>query len=61
MAPQSYKVVNIHAHVISEWTTLFRLLHARAFHLGGMHGDVQSDIATPELKNGEKLEFLIEE
>ena len=54
-------VVNNHAHEISGWKILFRLIHARALHLGGMTGDVQSDLATLELKNREKLEYFISE
>ena len=52
MAPQSYKVVIAHAHEISEWKILSRLLHPRASHLGVMNGGVQSDLATLEFKNG---------
>ena len=56
MAPQSYKVFSTHAHEISGCTILSRLFHSRAPHLGGMNGDVQSDLATLALKNGEQLE-----
>ena len=56
MAPQSYKIVRIHAHEISGWKILSRLLHSCAPHFGGMNGDVQSDLATLEFKNGEELE-----
>ena len=56
MAPQSYKVVSNHTHEISVWTILSRLLHLNAPHLGGMNGDVQSDLATTEFKNKEQLE-----
>ena len=56
MAPQSYKVVSTHDHDISGWTTLYRLLHSRSPHLGGITGDVQSDLATLLFKNGEQLE-----
>ena len=55
-APQAYNVVNAHAHEISRWTILSRLLHARALHLGGMNGDVQSNLAPLVFKNGEQLE-----
>ena len=55
MAPQVYKVVSTHAHEISGWTIISRLLHSRAHHLGGMNGDVQSDLATLDFKNGEQL------
>ena len=56
MAPQAYKVVRTHAHEISGWTILSRLLHSRAPHSGGMNGDVQSDLATLAFKIGEQLE-----
>ena len=56
MAPQAYKVVITHAHEISGWTILSILLHSRVLQLGGMNGDVQSDISTLVLKNGEQLE-----
>ena len=56
MAPQTYKVVNNHAHEISVWEILSRLLHVRAPHLVGINGYVQSDLDTLAFKNGEKLE-----
>ena len=56
MAPQAYKVVSTHAHEISGWTILSRLLHSHAPHLVGINGDVQYDIATLAFRNGEKLE-----
>ena len=49
---QSYKVVNTQAQEISGWTILSRILHDYAPNIGGMNGDVQSDLATPEFKNG---------
>ena len=52
MAPQAYKLVSTHAHDISGWTIFSRLLHSRAPQLGGMNGDVQSDLATLTFKNG---------
>ena len=55
MAPQDYKVVNTHAHEISGWTIISRLLYLRAPNIGGMNGNVQSDLATLT-KNGEQLE-----
>ena len=42
MAPQAYKVVNTHAHEISGWKILSRLLHMHDHHLRGINGDVQS-------------------
>ena len=56
MAPQACKVVSTHAHDISRWNILSRLLHSRAPHLGGMNGDVQSDLDTLAFRNGEQLE-----
>ena len=45
MAPQAYKFVSTHAHEISGWTILSRLLYSRAPHLGGIN-----------VRNGEQLE-----
>ena len=56
MSPRAYKVVRTHAHEISVWTILSRLLHSRANKIGGMNGDVQSDLATLAFKNREQLE-----
>ena len=56
MSPQSYKVVNTHAHEISGWKILSRLIHSSAPNIGGMNGDIQSDLATLPLKKGEQLE-----
>ena len=58
MAPQDYKVVITHAHEISGWNILYRILHSRAPHLGGMNGDVQSNLSTLTFKNGEQLEYF---
>ena len=58
MAPQAYKVVSTHAHEISGWTILSRLLHSRAPRLGGMNGDVQYDLATLALKNVEQIKYF---
>ena len=58
MEPQSYKVVNTHAHDISGWTILSIPLRSRAPHFWGMNGDVKSDLATLALKNGEELNFF---
>ena len=51
MAPQAYKFFSTHAHEISGWTILSRLLHSRAPHLGGINGSVQSDISTLAFNN----------
>ena len=56
MAPQAYKVVSTHAHEISGWNILSILLHSRAPKLGGMNGDVQSDLAILAFRNGEQSE-----
>ena len=56
MAPQAYKFFSTHAHEISGWTILSRLLHSRAPHPGRMNGDVQYDLVTLAFKNGEQLE-----
>ena len=58
MAPKAYKVVNTHAYEISGWTILSRLIHVRAPHLGGINGDVQSDLSTLEFNNGKQLEYF---
>ena len=55
---QDYKVVITHAHEISGFTILSRLLHSRANHLVGMNGDVQSDLATLAFKKREQLEYF---
>ena len=56
MEPQAYKVVSTHAHEISVCTILSRIPHSRAPHIGGMNGDVQSDLDTLAFNNGEQLE-----
>ena len=53
---QAYKIVSTCAHEISGWNILSRLLHSRAPHLGGINGDVKSDLATLSFRNGEQLE-----
>ena len=57
MAPQAYKVVSTHAHEISVWTILSRLLHPSAPYIGVMNGDVQYNLATLIFKNWEQLEY----
>ena len=52
MEPQAYKLVSTHAHEISGWKIIYRLLHARVPNIGGMNGDVKSDLATLILNNG---------
>ena len=58
MAPQAYKVVTTHSHEISRWNIISRLLHSHYPHLGGMNGDVKSDLATLTFKNGEQHEYF---
>ena len=52
MASQAYKVFSTHDIEISVWTILSKLLHSGAPNLGGMNGDVHSDLATLTFKNG---------
>ena len=56
LAPQAYKFFSTHAYETSVWIILSRLLHLHAPHLGGMNGDIQSDLATLDFRNGEQLE-----
>ena len=56
MEPQAYNIFNTHAHETSGWKILSSLIHSRSPHIGGLNGDVQSDLATLVLKNGEQLE-----
>ena len=56
MAPEAYNISTTHAHEISRWTILSRLLHARSPHIGGMDGDIRSDLATLVFNNGEQIE-----
>ena len=58
MAPQAYKVVRTQDNEISGWKIPSRLIHSRDTHLGGMNGDVQSDLSTLAFKNGEKFEYF---
>ena len=55
MATNAYKVFSTHSHEISGWKILSRLVHSRAPNLGGINGDFQSELATPEFNNGEQL------
>ena len=58
MAPQAYNFVIAHAHEISGWKFLSRIIHSRAPNIGGVNGDVQSDLATLAFKNEEQLEYF---
>ena len=59
MSHKAYKVAITHAHYISGWKIIYRLIHSNGPHIGGMDGDVQSDLATLALNNGEQLEYFI--
>ena len=56
MSPQAYKFVNTHAHEKSSWKNLSRSIHVRNPHLGGINGDIHSDLSTLSFKNGEQIE-----
>ena len=58
MSFQAYNVVNTHAHEISGWTILSKIIHACVPNLGSMNGDVQSDLSTLAFNNGEQFEYL---
>ena len=58
MAPQTYRVVSTHANGISVRTIISRLIHSHAPHPGGMNGDLQYDLSTLALKNGENIEYF---
>ena len=58
MAHQAYKSVNIHYHEIYVWKILAIFIYARTPHLVWVNVDVQSDLATLMLNNGEKLEYF---
>ena len=58
MTPQAYKFEITHAHEISGWNIISKLIHASAPNIGGINGGVQSELATLEFKNKEKLEYL---
>ena len=58
MAPEAYNVVRTHAHKISGWKILSRLTHSHSPYLGGMNGDVRSDLSNLTFKNREQLEYL---
>ena len=48
----------MHDHEISVWKIISRIIHSRSPHLGGMNGDVQSDLAALACKNGEPVEYF---
>ena len=58
MEPQAYKVFSDHAHEISRWTILSRLIHSRAPNPIGINCDVRYDLATLAFKNIEQLEYF---
>ena len=51
MVTQSYNVVSTHANEISGYKFLSRILYSRAPNIGGMNGDVQSDLFTMAERN----------
>ena len=61
METQDYKIVNTHAHEISWWEILSRLIHLHAPNFVGMNGNVQSDLTTPEFKIEKNLNIFISE
>ena len=58
MAPQAYKVVNTHANETSVWISLSNLIHTLPPNLGGTNDGFQSNLATPEVNNGEQPEYF---
>ena len=56
MLPQSYKVVATHAHEISGWKIISIIIHEWNPNLGGINGDIQSDLATLTFKNREQTQ-----
>ena len=54
MKTNAYKIVNNYAHEISGWNILSKLLHVRAPNIGGMNGDVHSELLTLAFNNREK-------
>ena len=59
MAAQTYKIATTYAHEIPKCTILYRLIYARNSHLGGMNGDIQSDLDNMAPKQGENLMIFI--
>ena len=58
MTTQAYQVVKNHAYKISGWKILSRLILSQVPHIGGINGDVQSDLSNLALKNGEQNEYF---
>ena len=58
MAHQDYKVVSIHVHEILGWTILSRPINFCAPYIGGIIGNVQSDLETLAFKNGVQVEYV---
>ena len=58
MVPQALKVVSTHAHKIPVLIILSRLLHSRAPNMGGINGDVKSDLSTLTCNNREQIEYF---
>ena len=56
MQYQAYKVVKTHAHEIPGWKITSRLIYVYGPNIIGTNGDVQYDLSTLALSNGEQLE-----
>ena len=56
MATQDYKFLTTHAHEVLICTILYRLIHAKAPNIGVINSDINSDLATLKLNQGEQLE-----
>ena len=52
ISSKAYKVVSPHAHEMSGWKKLSRLIHSRSPHIEGINGDAKSDLFILVLKNG---------
>ena len=55
MAPQVYKVFSTHAHEISGWAIIYRLIHSVDPNIGGMNGNIQYNLSTLAFNNGEQI------
>ena len=58
MAPHFYKFFTTHAHEISGFTIIYRLIHELSPHIEGINGDIQYDLSTLSFKNVEQLEYF---
>ena len=60
MEPQAFKVVTTHTNKIFVCTILSITISDRYSHLGGMNGDVQTNLATLEFKKRKNDEVFHE-